>query len=64
MMLKLVAKAAVAALFAITLLIIKVEWLRLHWPYVAMLWVPVACLWFFAFWAKTAKLPSIQTVPI
>jgi hypothetical protein len=63
-MLKVIANGAIAALFAITLLIVRGDWVRQHWLYLVGLWVLAACLWLFAMFKAKKKLPTIQTGPI
>jgi hypothetical protein len=61
-MLKVIANGAVAALFAITLLIIRGDWVRQHWRYLVGSWVLAVGLWLLAMLrGKSEELPSIQT---
>jgi hypothetical protein len=54
---------AVGAVFQITLLIIRPDWVWAHWPYLVGLWVLAIGLWLLAMFRreKTEELPTTQT---
>jgi hypothetical protein len=54
---------AVGAVFQVTLLIIRPDWVKQHWPYLVGLWVLAIGLWLFAMFKgeKTEDLPTVQT---
>src|ERR1700722_11434211 len=56
------AAGAVGAVFQITLLVIRPDWVKQQWRYLVALWVLAIGLWLFATFKgeKTKKLPTVQ----